>query len=152
MRPSVRGKFYREFAVECVVIGAARADESDGGRRVHVQPAREQVRHVVPPHHARLAQREHILGNKAQNGLDAELRIFQKAQQQFGRTVARAAADAVHRHVQHGRAPTCRLDGIAERELLVVVRVHADDLFVFFAVFEVAQRQFCDLFGIQRTV
>ena len=119
---------------------------------MHVQPAREQVCHVVPPHDALLFQREHMLLYEPQDGREAELGVFEEAEQKFGRAVARTAPHAVDGHVEIGGAPARRLDGVAEGELLVVVRVHAHRLFVLFARFEIAQRELCHLLGVQRAV
>ncbi len=110
--------FIEQRAVKRGIVGILFADAADGGVRVFVQTSRQKVRDIVPPHHALLFQRQHIVGDELQNGLDAVFGVFQKAQQEFHGAVARAAPHAVDGRVQKARAPTRRLDGVAERQLL----------------------------------
>ena len=70
-----------QFALERGVVLAPFPHEADRGRGMHVQPAREQISDVVPPHDALRAEREHVLGEKCEHGLEMEFGVFQKAEQ-----------------------------------------------------------------------
>ena len=114
-----------------------------------VHLAGEHIRDRVAPVQL-LAQRDEMLLDALQYGAEVEFWVFQEADEQLQRAVARAAPQPVDGGVQAAGAQDQRLDGVGVRELLVVVRVNADHLAAPLDGLQEGQRQVANLLGIER--
>ena len=123
--------------------------ELDGGARVLVQHAGEQIRQVVAPKQFG-AHRLDVVLHAVEHRAQLIFWIVQEGEEQLHRAIARAAAEAGDGGVEKIRALDDAFDGVGEGELHVVVHVNAHFLAGRFAVAEIFFHQRMDALAVKR--